>query len=188
MILIVGLGNPGIKYQESRHNIGFVIADTLIKDIGSYKGACIRFNSELKKTELSGHEILVAKPLSFMNNSGGPVLSISTNYDDIENIIVIHDDIDIEFGEIKLKSGGGSGGHNGLQSIISSLKTGSFDRLRFGVGRPTSGKDPADFVLERFSKTEIKELDNLVNLSVNALKDRIEHGIEFAMNKYNQLK
>jgi peptidyl-tRNA hydrolase, PTH1 family len=188
MILIVGLGNPGIKYRQSRHNIGFSVADAFIKDTGICRSPHIRFNSDLKKTVYSGCQILVAKPLSYMNNSGSPISAIYRHYDDIENIIVIHDDIDIEFGQVKFKRGGGPGGHNGIQSIISSLKTDEFDRLRVGVGRPPSGKDPADFVLDRFSRTEIRELADIVNISVNALKDYVEYGIDFAMNKYNCLK
>jgi peptidyl-tRNA hydrolase, PTH1 family len=188
MILIVGLGNPGIKYRQSRHNIGFVIADAFIKDIGICMSPHIRFNSDLKKTVYSGCQILVAKPLSYMNNSGAPVSAICRHYDDIENIMVIHDDIDIEFGQVKFKRCGGPGGHNGIQSIISSLKTDVFDRLRIGVGRPLSGKDPADFVLDKFSKTENREINNIINISVDALKEYIEYGIDFAMNKYNCLK
>lgn len=188
MILIVGLGNPGIKYRHSRHNIGFVIADAFVKGTDLCRSPHIRFNSELKKTVYSGCQILVAKPLSYMNNSGTSVSAICRQYDDIEKIIVIHDDIDIEFGQVKFKRGGGPGGHNGLQSIISSLKTDIFDRMRIGVGRPPEGKDPADFVLDKFSKTETRELTDIVNVSVNALKDYIEYGIDFAMNKYNCLK
>ena len=188
MILIVGLGNPGIKYRQSRHNIGFCVADAFVKDTGICKSPHIRFNSDLKKTEYSGCQILVVKPLSFMNNSGTAVSAIYRHYDDVEKTIVIHDDIDIEFGQVRLKRGGGPGGHNGLQSIISSLKTDMFDRLRIGIGRPPSGKDPADFVLEKFSKTESRQLTDIVNLSVDALKDYAEYGIDFAMNKYNCLK
>ncbi len=188
MILIVGLGNPGIKYRQTRHNIGFVIADAFIKDTGICKSHHTRFNSDLKKTAYSGIKILVAKPLSYMNNSGVSVAAICRHYDDIENIIVIHDDIDIEFGKIKFKRGGGPGGHNGIQSIISSMKTDVFDRLRIGVGRPSPGRDSADFVLDKFSKTENREIAGIVNISVEALKDYIEYGIDFAMNKYNCLK
>ncbi|MBN1299281.1 MAG: aminoacyl-tRNA hydrolase [Actinobacteria bacterium] len=186
MILIVGLGNPGSKYYGSRHNIGFAILDVLCDSVGNSRGFHLRFNSELRKINYLGSDILLLKPLTYMNNSGSSVAAVDRLYSsEIENILVLHDDIDINFGQIRFKRGGGSGGHNGVDSIIKSLKTTSFDRLRFGVGRPPDDCDASDFVLRKFKKAELQQLDNLLSTAVDAVKDYIEYGIDFAMNRYN---
>ena len=185
MILIVGLGNPGREYEQSRHNIGFMVIDKFLEilDVGKLSR---KFNSLTTEITCSGKKILIQKPFTFMNNSGAAVLKACKYYkDNIDSILVVHDDLDIEFGEIRLKSDGGAGGHNGLESIIAALGNGNFDRLRFGIGRPPGRKDPSDFVLSSFKKSEKSELEFLADRAVDALKDYIEYGIQYSMNKYN---
>lgn len=185
MILIIGLGNPGEEYARTRHNIGFIILNKFCEETGS-KSQISKFNSILITSEYAGKNLLCVKPYTFMNNSGSVVLKVVEHFEDkIESMIVIHDDLDIEFGEIKLKSGGGTGGHNGLESIAKKLGHSDFDRLRFGIGRPPGRKDPADFVLSKFRTKETRELDSIISTSVEALKDYVENGINYAMNKYN---
>ena len=185
MILIIGLGNPGEDYDQTRHNIGFVILDKFSEETGIL-AQISKFNSILIKSEYAGKALICVKPYTFMNNSGSAVLKVIKHFEDkIESTIVIHDDLDVEFGEIKFKSGGGTGGHNGLESIVKKLGHSDFDRLRFGIGRPPGRKDPADFVLSGFKMKETRELDSIISISTEALKDYVENGINFAMNKYN---
>lgn len=185
MILIVGLGNPGDKYCCTRHNIGFVIVDKLV-EILPKSSYYLRFNCELFKLDIEGKNVLLVKPLTFMNNSGAAVYKIKDFYsEDIERILVIHDDLDIEFGNIRFKSGGGTGGHNGLESLVKSLQGAEFDRLRVGIGRPPANRDPAKYVLSCFKKTELKEIENIILESSDATVDYIKHDIDFVMNKYN---
>ena len=185
MILIIGLGNPGEEYGQTRHNIGFIILNKFSEETGIL-GQFSKFNSTLIKSEYAGKALLCVKPYTFMNNSGSAVLKVIKHFEGkIESTIIIHDDLDIEFGEIKFKSGGGTGGHNGLESIVKKLGRSDFDRLRFGIGRPSGRKDPADFVLSKFKMREIRELDSIISISVEALKDYVENGINYAMNKYN---
>jgi PTH1 family peptidyl-tRNA hydrolase len=190
MIFIVGLGNPGEKYRQTRHNIGFVIVDAFLKQQASYS-SFLKFNSEISRLIYSQNELLLLKPLTYMNNSGKPVASAISFYSQDNTatgkMIVIHDDIDIEFGKIRLKRGGGTGGHNGLESIAGHIGNSDFDRLRFGLGRPPGSKEPADFVLSNFSRAEKKELEELVSIAIDALDDYIKNGIDYAMNKYNSL-
>ena len=185
MILIIGLGNPGEEYGQTRHNIGFIILNKFSEETGIL-AQISKFNSILVKSEYAGKALLCVKPYTFMNNSGSAVLKVIKHFEGkIESTIIIHDDLDIEFGEIKFKSGGGTGGHNGLESIVKKLGRSDFDRLRFGIGRPHGRKDPADFVLSKFKRSEIRELDSIISISVEALEDYVENGINYAMNKYN---
>jgi peptidyl-tRNA hydrolase, PTH1 family len=188
MIFIVGLGNPGKEYQDTRHNAGFILLDRILEIYGNPKPLS-KFNGSIYKQKFSDKEILFIKPKTFMNLSGVTVAGAAKYFKDtLEKILVIHDDLDIEFGRIRLKSGGGTGGHNGLESIIKSLGGPDFDRLRVGVGRPPGQMDPADYVLSKFKKSERKELDLTFNLAVDAVQDYIEYGIDYVMNKYNQPK
>jgi peptidyl-tRNA hydrolase, PTH1 family len=188
MIFIVGLGNPGKEYQDTRHNAGFILLDRLLEIYGNPKPLS-KFNGLIYKQNFSGKEILCIRPKTFMNLSGVTVSAAARHFEDIlEKILVIHDDLDIEFGRIRFKTGGGTGGHNGLDSIIKSLGRTDFDRLRIGVGRPPGKMDPADFVLSKFKKSERKELNLTISLAVDAISDYIDHGIDYVMNKYNQPK
>lgn len=185
MILIVGLGNPGKEYTGTRHNIGFEIIEELAS--GTCSGnKYTKFNSTAYDAEISDTRLLLLKPQTFMNNSGSALAGALKSYgEEIERILVIHDDIDIEFGQIKLKKGGSTAGHRGLESIYSKTQTLDFDRLRFGVGRPPGRMEASSYVLRRFNKSELKEVEFLIRLSVDAIKDYITDGIDFASNKYN---
>ncbi len=185
MILIAGLGNPGKEYEFTRHNIGFKIIDKFADSLE--KKSCYRkFNASVIESFYNNHEIIILKPQTFMNSSGSVVASVYLYFENqISSILIVHDDIDIEFGEIKLKAGGSTGGHKGLESIMTSLGRNDFDRLRFGVGRPPGKQDPADYVLEEFDKNEKEEIEIGVLKAVDIIKDYITEGTEYTMNKYN---
>jgi PTH1 family peptidyl-tRNA hydrolase len=185
MILIAGLGNPGKDYEFTRHNIGFRIADKLAEGLEK-KSFYRKFDSFICESSFNDRKLIVLKPQNFMNNSG---ISIALCYrffgNQINSLLVIHDDIDIESGVIRLKRGGSTGGHKGLESIADSLGDYDFDRLRFGIGRPPGRQDAADYVLEEFKKKEIEEVEVGIQRSVDIIRDYLSEGIEFVMNKYN---
>ncbi len=184
MVLIIGLGNPGIRYAANRHNAGFMVVDSLAAKLGGSIYA--KFNSEMIKLKLCEKEVLMAKPLTYMNRSGGAAGQMIKYYEgQIDSILVIHDDLDIEFGQIRFKPGGGTAGHKGLDSIVSVTGKKDFHRLKIGIGRPPGSKDPSVYVLEDFSKKEAKELPFLLDSSVEAVEDYVCRGIDYAMNKYN---
>jgi peptidyl-tRNA hydrolase, PTH1 family len=186
MLLIIGLGNPGRQYFSTRHNIGYIIADRLAADLNS-TGFRSRFSAEYCRVTLMEKDLLIIKPITFMNNSGNSVAKFFNYYkNDIDGILVLHDDLDIEFGTIKFKSGGSSGGHNGLESIIRSIGNDKFDRLRFGIGRPVTDQDPADYVLNKFNRNESKELDCLIERSLDSIREYVSGGIDHVMNICNK--
>jgi peptidyl-tRNA hydrolase, PTH1 family len=185
---VVGLGNPGPRYAATRHNAGFFVLDLLAERIGS------RFRShrasggraEVVEGRLAGHPAVLAKPKSFMNESGGPVVSVARFYKvPIEQIAVVHDDLDLEFGAVRLKRGGGDGGHNGLRSITAALGSKEYARVRFGIGRPPGRQDPADYVLREFTSAERKELGFLVDRAADAVEALIADGLEAAQNRFH---
>ncbi len=185
MILIAGLGNPDKEYYLTRHNIGFIVIEKFLESLG-VKDRKRKFKSKTASALVAGESILVMQPLTYMNESGFAVSMARKFYkDEIKKILVVHDDIDLEFGKLKFKRNGGNAGHKGLISISQLNGNIEFDRLRFGVGRPPGVKAAADYVLKNFSKTEQKELDLLLALSVDALKDYIGFDIDYCMNKYN---
>ena len=185
MILIVGLGNPGKEYTDTRHNIGFAVIDELASGTGS-GNKYSKFNSIVYDAEISGTRLLLLKPQTFMNNSGSTVAAVLRSYgEEMERILVVHDDIDIEFGQIKLKNGGSTAGHRGLESIYEKTRTLDFDRLRFGIGRPPGRMEASDYVLRRFTRSELEEAELMVKRSADAISDYITGGIDFASNKYN---
>jgi len=185
MVLIVGLGNPGKDYEFTRHNIGFRIADRFVEGFEK-KSFYKKFNSLICESSFSDKKLMILKPQTFMNNSGISIALCCRSFgNQIDSLLVIHDDIDIGFGEIRLKRGGSTGGHKGLESIVESLGNCDFDRLRFGIGRPPGKQDPADFVLEEFKKKEKEEVEAGMQKSVDIIKDYLTEGIKFAMNKYN---
>lgn len=184
-VLIVGLGNPGKDYQNTRHNIGFLIIDRFIKEQKKIKEH-YKHKSLVVETKYNTDNLILLKPLTFMNNSG---LAVASAYrylsSHIKSILVIHDDIDIGFGKIKFKIGSGTGGHKGLESIVRHVGSLDFDRLRFGIGRPPEGKDASYYVLSEFTKDEIFEVNCGIEIAVDAIKDYILNGVEYCMNKYN---
>lgn len=169
MHLIVGLGNIGEKYQLTRHNIGFLVIDEMTKNLNTSNINKTNFKADVLK---SGYN-LFAKPKTYMNNSGEAVVAIKDYYKiDIENIIVIHDDLDLPFGTVKFKTGGGHGGHNGLKSIDSHIGK-DYIRVRIGIGKPKTKNEVVNYVLSNFSKEELNELEGIIShtiLAIDALK------------------
>jgi peptidyl-tRNA hydrolase, PTH1 family len=183
--LTVGLGNPGPRYAGTRHNIGFEVVGLLAERLGgkfkAHKGRC-----DVVEGRLAGAPVVLAKPKSYMNISGGPVVSISRFYKvPVERIVVVHDELDLPFGSLRLKRGGGHGGHNGLRSISTALGNREYLRVRFGIGRPPGRQDPADFVLREFTPAERKELPFLVDRAADAVELLIAQGLEAAQNRFN---
>ncbi len=183
--LVVGLGNPGAEYVRTRHNIGYVVADVLAGRIGSrfkaHKGRAL-----VVEGRVGGTPLIVAKPTSYMNESGGPVASVANFYKvPLDRIIAVHDELDLEFGQLRVKHGGGDNGHNGLKSLRRSLGSGEFYRARFGIGRPTGRINPADFVLRQFSASQDKELPLLAEHCSDAVVALMADGLERTQNAFN---
>ena len=182
--LIVGLVNIGEEYKNTRHNIGFDIVDQLGKIL---KGT---FNSakygDILKSKYAGKQVMLLKPNTFMNISGKAVLYwIRKEKIHINNLIIIVDDLNINFGVSRLKPSGSDGGHNGLKDIANSLKTSNFTRLRFGIGNNFKRKDQVDFVLSKWNNEEINNLKHLIDKNVEIIISSIKRGLDFTMNKYN---
>lgn len=185
MYLVVGLGNPGNKYRDTRHNVGFSVID-LLSERTRTKVNKIKFKSLYGEANIGGEKVLLVKPQTYMNNSGESVLEISNFFKvPVENIIVIMDDIDIDFGVVKVKRKGSAGSHNGMKSIISLLKQDNFPRVKIGVGRPEPGRDLADFVLGRFSKNDEAEISDTIARAADAVECIVREDISSSMNKYN---
>ncbi|SDI98634.1 peptidyl-tRNA hydrolase [Frankineae bacterium MT45] len=183
--LVVGLGNPGPKYAGTRHNAGFFVVDLLAERIGgkfkAHKGRC-----DVVEGQLAGVPVVLAKPKSYMNESGGPVVAVSRFYKvPVERIAVVHDELDLPFGSLRLKRGGGEGGHNGLKSMTSALGSKEYARIRFGIGRPPGRQDPADYVLREFAGAERKELPFLVDRAADSVEMLLTAGLERAQAQFN---
>ncbi len=182
--LVVGLGNPGTEYERTRHNAGFLVADVLAERIGGRFTVHKKSGADLLEARLDGRKILLAKPRSYMNLSGRPVAALARFFSvPPTEVIVVHDELDLPFGSIRLKRGGGEGGHNGLRSISNALSTKEYLRVRFGVGRPPGRQDPADFVLKPFSAAERKEVPVLVEQTADAVELLLRVGLEPAQNQ-----
>lgn len=185
LALVVGLGNPGPRYAGNRHNIGFLVADELADRIGG-KFKAHKSGVETVEGRLDSVRTVLAKPRSYMNVSGGPVTGVSKFYKvSPESIIVIHDELDLPYGTVRLKRGGGENGHNGLRSITKSLGTKDYVRVRFGVGRPPGRMDPADYVLKDFSRTELREIAYFIDLCADAVEAAVTDGVEAAQNRFH---
>ncbi|MDI3314962.1 MAG: aminoacyl-tRNA hydrolase [Mycobacterium sp.] len=182
-LLVVGLGNPGPNYARTRHNLGFMVADILAARLGSTFKAHKRSGAEVLSGRLAGRSVVLAKPRCFMNESGRQVAPLAQFYSVAPpDIIVIHDDLDIAFGRIRLKRDGGEGGHNGLRSVATALGTKDFQRIRIGIGRPPGHKDPAVFVLENFTAAERPQVPTICERAADATELLIELGLDSAQN------
>jgi PTH1 family peptidyl-tRNA hydrolase len=186
--LVVGLGNPGPRYAATRHNAGFLVVDLLADRIGgrfkAHKSSSGR--ADVLEGRLAGVPVVLAKPRSYMNESGGPVVSVARFFKiPLERIVVVHDELDLPFGALRLKLGGGDGGHNGLRSVSAALGAKDYLRVRFGIGRPPGRQDPADFVLKEFAATERKDLAFSVDRAADAVEALLSGGLEPAQNTYN---
>ncbi|GAA0542783.1 aminoacyl-tRNA hydrolase [Paractinoplanes ferrugineus] len=186
--LVVGLGNPGKEYAGNRHNVGFMVADLLATRVGAKFGRAKRAHADMAEGRLGfgGPKLVLVKPLTYMNLSGAPVVSLAQFFKvPVENVIAVHDELDVPFGQVRAKRGGGEGGHNGLRSMSKSLSSKEYARVRFGIGRPPGRQDPADYVLSDFSGAERKELEFLVDRAADVVEAVVLEGVEWAQNKYH---
>ena len=188
--LVVGLGNPGPEYAGNRHNVGFMVVDLLARRIGARFGRHRKAVAEVAEGRLGvgvdAPRLVLAKPMTYMNLSGGPAAALRQFYKvSVGRIVAVHDELDIPYGVIRLKAGGGEGGHNGLRSMARSLASKDFVRVRVGIGRPPGRQDPADYVLRDFTATERKDLDLLVDRAADAIEAIIVRGLEPAQNAFH---
>ena len=185
MHLIVGLGNPGKKYDGTRHNVGFDVVECLAQRHG-FPALKVTRNAAVSKGSIQSEDAILARPLTYMNLSGDAVGPLMRYYKiSPGNIVVIHDELDFEPGFVKLKSGGGHGGHNGLRSIMQHCGA-EFARVRLGIGKPSGSNDGADFVLSRFGKKSRPLIEEAVESAADAVELVIEHGVKTAMNVFNK--
>ena len=183
--LVVGLGNPGPSYAGNRHNVGTMVLDLLAERVGgrfkAHKG-----RADLVQTRLAGQRGLLAKPKCYMNESGGPAASLRDLFKvPVHRIVVVHDELDIGYGVLRLKAGGGDNGHNGLRSMTTSLGSRDYLRVRVGIGRPPGRQDPADYVLKDFSAAERKELAFHVDRAADAVEALLTGPLEAAQNVFH---
>jgi PTH1 family peptidyl-tRNA hydrolase len=181
--LIVGLGNPGPQYAGNRHNVGFMCCDDAAGDLGvTFKRD--RSRAFVATAVTAGATVVLAKPMSFMNASGAPVAALRNFYKiPVERIIVAHDELDLAFGTVRLKLGGGDNGHNGLRSVTLALGSREYHRIRIGIGRPPGRMDPADFVLRDFSSAEREELPAILGRAVDSMRILMDQGLAVAQNE-----
>ena len=187
MYLVVGLGNPGRQYEATRHNMGFDTIDYLVEEYKVPQGG-VKFNAMYGKTVIGGEKVILMKPLSFMNLSGGPVRDM-VNYFKIDpgtELIVIYDYIDLDPGQLRIRKQGSAGGHNGIKDIIRQLGTEKFLRIKVGVGAKPKGWDLADYVLGRFSTEDRKIVDEAIARAGKAVDIMISQGPDAAMNEFNK--
>ncbi len=186
MYLVVGLGNPGEKYDRTRHNVGFDIIN-LCESKYNFSINRTKFRGMYGETTIAGEKVIFLKPQTFMNLSGDSIREIANFYKiPTENIIIIYDDISLEVGRIRIKEKGSSGGHNGIKSIISQMATQEFPRIKVGVGQPN--EDLVEFVLGRFSKEEREIIRKTFDVAVEAVEVIISKGVQEAMNRFNSFK
>ena len=186
--LIVGLGNPGPEYEKTRHNIGQMVLDELAKEVGGSFKKHSKASAVVVEGRLGfgGPKVILMKSLGYMNTSGGPVSAVAKFYGiDPDHIIVVHDELDIPFDTIKLKIGGGEGGHNGLRDITKALGTKDYYRVRTGIGRPPGRMDTADFVLKPFSSTEAKDLPFLISNAADATMMLVKESLLATQQRYH---
>lgn len=185
--IVVGLGNPGPRYEATRHNVGQMVVD----ELASRRGETLRAHKSNARAAESwlrpgAAKMVLAKPNSFMNVSGGPVSALAKFYGvPAERIVVVHDELDIPFDTLKLKSGGGHGGHNGVRDVAKALGTPDFPRVRVGIGRPPGRQDPADWVLDPFSSAERATLAHLIADAADAVEQLIDEGLTSAQQRYH---
>jgi len=188
MKLILGLGNPGKRYQKNRHNLGFWVIDSLARKL-KINIKTERYKSLFGRGRIGKKRIILAQPLTFMNDSGAAAASLIRSLKfPLKNLVVVCDDIDLPLGKIRIRKKGGSGGHKGLESIIQYLRSNGFPRLRIGIGRPPKGMDPKKYVLQDFTKEENLLVKKAIDKAEEALIFLVGKGITSAMNKYNSAK
>ena len=186
MKLVVGLGNPGARYARTRHNVGFMVVDSLHQDdvrSTPYVSSC---EGLVTRARVEREEVVLLKPQTFMNRSGRSVTQALEIYDlETEELLVVHDDLDLDYGSVRVKVGGGSGGHRGLESCFAELDTRDFARIRVGIGRPASG-DATDYVLDEFDEEQRGMVSDVVSLAADAARMTLTAGAAAAMNRFNR--
>jgi PTH1 family peptidyl-tRNA hydrolase len=183
--LVVGLGNPGDGYAGNRHNVGFMVVDLLAERMGA-RFKAHKARADVVEGRLDGRRVVLAKPRSHMNDSGGPVSSLRDFFKvPMDRLVVVHDELDLPYGALRLKTGGGDNGHNGLKSLRRSLGSGEFHRVRFGIGRPPGRMDAASYVLRDFGAAERKDLGVDVDRTADAVQALVSEGLERAQNTFN---
>jgi len=187
--LIVGLGNPGPKYEQTRHNVGFVFVDELARSKGASFKLENKFHGDVCKLSLAGHDIWLLKPNTFMNLSGKSVAALARFYKIApESMLVVHDELDIPPGQLRLKQGGGHGGHNGLRDMITQLVSKEFIRLRVGIGHPGQSRDVSNYVLGKAPRDEQIEIDVAIDEALHTLPQIIDGELQAAMNHLHSRK
>jgi peptidyl-tRNA hydrolase, PTH1 family len=185
--LVVGLGNPGPTYAATRHNVGYLVTDALATRMGAAFKTHPSKRADVVEGRLAGERTVLGRCRSYMNESGGPVSTL-TSYFDVEpdHLVVVHDEVDLPFGGLRVKLGGGDNGHNGLRSVRQSLGTGDFFRVRLGVGRPPGQQGVHDFVLKPYSSAERKDLPVYVEEAADAVESLLAHGLDATQSAYNR--
>jgi PTH1 family peptidyl-tRNA hydrolase len=184
---IVGLGNPGTQYAKTRHNVGFMAVDEAAKAWGISVAPQVKFKALVGEGHVKGHKVFLIKPMTYMNLSGESIRAFMDFYKaDLQDGLVLYDDLDTTFGQIRLRYQGSPGGHNGIKSIIQHTGTQIFNRIRIGVSRPLPGSDIANYVLSDFRKEEEKELPNVLATTLDAMEFSLEHSFERTMAKFNK--
>lgn len=183
--LVVGLGNPGPQYAGTRHNAGFLVVDLLAERAGG-RFKAHRGRVDVLEGRISGQPAVLAKPKSYMNTAGGPVAAAVRYFSvPLSRLVVVHDELDLDFARLRVKFGGGDNGHNGLRSLRAALGSGEFFRVRMGVGRPRGGRDPAEYVLRAFTAAERKELPQYLDRAADAVAALLVEGLDVTQNRYN---
>lgn len=184
---MAGLGNPGQRYADTRHNLGARVVQRLAERLGTRLRKVRFVPIEAAEATVDGERLWLARPLTFMNVSGPPIASLARKRGvEADRVVAVHDEIDLAFGSLKVKRGGSTAGHRGLDSLAQALRTKDFHRVRIGVGRPSGRKDPADHVLEPFSKAEREEVDFLVEEAADAVLTLVRDGLQAAQDRHNR--
>ena len=183
--LLVGLGNPGREYKDTRHNFGFMLIDRIAVRLNA-RGLKVQSKAIVTSATYEDRKLILAKPQTYMNLSGQSVQGLVHFYKiPLTNVMVLSDDLDIPFGTIRIRAEGGPGGQRGLSSVIESLATKDFPRLRLGIGRPPGRMDPANFILQNFSRDEMKTISEILDRAADAALQFVINGLDKAMNKFN---
>ncbi len=186
MKVVLGLGNPGRKYERTRHNLGFLVVD-LVASENRIAVTKRKYHSLIGDWQTDGEKVLLVKPQTYMNRCGGAVRNLLRYLPvAVKDLVVIHDDLDLPFGRIRIRQKGGPGGHRGVLSILETLGEEGFSRVRVGIGRPPVGGDPTDYVLEPFSPEERTRLEEVVSRAADAVECLLEEGPQRAMEKFNR--
>ena len=185
MWLLVGLGNPGKEYEQTRHNVGFRVIDLIARRAGTPAWRA-KWGAEVAEAKVASERVLLCKPMEFMNLSGQPVARVASFWKiETARMVVVHDDLDVPFGRLKLAIGGGHGGNNGIRSLLAETGSAAFHRVRVGIGRPPAGRDAANYVLAGFDESERAELPEFLERAADAASCIVTDGLPVAMNRFN---